>query len=348
MRKIIILFVLSSICSFAFGDTVALEDFLSEQVYKGAIPCEKVLKNGEEQVTAYAVPEAKAKITEPQKIKLSCAAGGGDCLCFVLFTESAPGYLRVYNQDKTKQFWIAGLPSDSVSMETMLRPEGNEIRLRTPAPSLYSEKDLKKSVYLKDIIVIPASLKTSIQKDYRLPEGLLTVPTPRPDSNATMFVSSLSKNIALKEYKLPEFMNLIVDSSTSLPREIQVYAKLGNRYLIVTDYFDQSPNYSSIHTGRYAFWAEFKNTPVNFGAKNVNFEDSLLFSGINYKLIEIQTVNGRSVAHLELSVKMDRILRNAESPDDEGAQLFKLNDVWIPVKDEKGRLNFFLIYNEGC
>lgn len=350
MRKITLPLIAFVFTHALRADTVAVDDFLSQDVYQGAVACSKVDKGGDgylnNPVPVYLKPDVKSRSQNPEKIKSSCATGGGDCLCFALILDEAPGFFKVFTQDRSKEVWIEGKASDKVPVTSLIPTEGDEIQFRVPVPEIFEVPDLSTKINATGLTAIPPTKEKEIISAFPLPIGYLSLSTPGPASKGVMIVTPLEKGAAPFEVKLSEKMDFVYDVAKSTPRKQAVMKREGNKFLIVSENFDQG-TYSAINTGRYAFWAEFRNVETKFVEEKFALKDSPLFSGFLYQQKGSETKNNKTHTHLTVSVKMDRMLKNAGSQDEEAFELFKLRDIWIPTTDEKGRLNFFLIDNEG-
>ena len=75
-----------------FADAVSYDQFLSKDLLKGGVPCSALGSDFylNEPATAFAEPTMESIFPEKKTVQIACVAGGGDCDCYVMFTDKVP------------------------------------------------------------------------------------------------------------------------------------------------------------------------------------------------------------------------------------------------------------------
>lgn len=354
----LILFSSALATSAALADAISTEDLLSDLPYKGAVECAAVdpSQHGEMKVPVFTAPHSASKHSEIQQLKWTCAQGGGECSCFVMFLSEAPGangkssFIEVFDLNQEEKFWVP-VAKDKIRPVTDLVMSEGALNMRSPEPPIFIDQELKHKISSSQMNTLTIAAEKQIRGLYPTPIGKLVIVAPRGGSKARVIVRSPEKSAQTESIVLSERMSFIVNGTTG-SREFPVMKKEGNRYLIVTDKGEMPSvaSNSGIRIERRAFWLEVDGAEVRFtpATKPVAVNESPLFGGMKYFVKERKVINGRMHARLEVVYQMDPILLEAEKPGEGTTEVFKLRNVWIPMTDDQGRLTFILEPLGGC
>ena len=165
MKLLVTFFLLLPITSHA--DVVSLEHFFSNEKNKGGVACAAVAKEGDgylvEDTLTYLMPNKNQSANNLKKLRMSCAQGGGDCQCVVLYNDAVKAdgtesFFRV-KADDAADVWVLASDTSAVAIDQLAtETRDGEIHFRTPAPRIYRDKLGKNEISAKQLVEIPKSL----------------------------------------------------------------------------------------------------------------------------------------------------------------------------------------------
>jgi len=165
MKLLVTFFLLLPIRSHA--DVVSLEHFFSNEKNKGGVACAAVAKQGDgglvEATLTYQMPDKNQSTKSLKKLRTSCAQGGGDCQCVVLYSDAvkadgAESFFHV-KADDGADVWVLASDTSAVAIDQLAtETRDGEIHFRNPAPRIYRDKLGKNEISAKQLVEIPKSL----------------------------------------------------------------------------------------------------------------------------------------------------------------------------------------------
>lgn len=156
--KNLIPFIILFYSSFNFADTINESLIFSDDTPTGAALCSDIQADAycEKEVPTYSAEGTELKTKE--KLQSGCVRGGGDCTMAIFILKTKPSgtdkLLALVKSDKQKQIWIQ-IPKGSLKNIEELIPElgtGENFVSFRPSLKIYSDKDLKKTIEIADIM----------------------------------------------------------------------------------------------------------------------------------------------------------------------------------------------------
>jgi len=151
----------------AHADRVSLEHFFSNEKNKGGVACAAVAKQGDgdlaEATLTYQMPDKNQSAKSLKKLRASCAQGGGDCQCVVLYSDTvkadeAESFFHV-NADDGADVWVLASDTSAVAIDKLAtETRDGEIHFRNPAPLIYLDRLGKREISAKQLVEVPKSL----------------------------------------------------------------------------------------------------------------------------------------------------------------------------------------------
>ncbi len=352
------------------ADVVHFNNIFSDEVFLGGVSC----GSNPGQETVYTEPKTSAQTSSPQALDITCAQGGGDCLCYYLYSKvfpAGPGKsffeVRTATQEgKSHPIWILRETADSRSIAVLASESKNgEIKFREPEPTAYLDEKLTQRIDLKDIHKVPETVLKKILSEE--PRGLaqLSITIPPAGKGQIEFrrhnPDTPGKTISGEElYKLAVgHYNPDLKAGQSYDWKFTVYKKVGSQYLVGGGYRDAAADFANISDiesdmGLFA-WIEIKN--LKFKEEKISkpittasiMSDHPLAIAVLQSVTTTKTIKNRSYTKL----RIDLLMRDFVGPT--GLELHPvrqkaqtLREIWIPTFDEKNRINFWLTRVPGC
>jgi hypothetical protein len=165
------------------GNALSLEHFFSTEKFKGGVRCAAVASNDDsylnEPTTVFAEANVKSQLLSPRKLRVSCAQGGGDCECVVLYktvsrTDGARSFFQVKAEDGG-DVWVAAPNSAAISIDVLAtEAKSGEIDFRAPAPPIYLDKKRSNQISKTQVFEVPKRLSKRKTLKYTKEDFLIT------------------------------------------------------------------------------------------------------------------------------------------------------------------------------
>lgn len=367
------------------ADSVSFDDIFSKPAIKGGVPCEDFAENEmaggylDFPIVMFSSPDIKNKLPEKLKPRVSCVQGGGDCSCFLLYTDSKSGpdgklFYEVLplkeGSVSGKAFWVLAKPGKTMDILKLATVKGvAEINFKDENPDTYSDSSLKTKIKKADISLVPSDVLKKIQKELPTPIMKLKIksaPGKSPEQSiismwrSTVDFNTNPKPIEMKysdAYSSEEAKD--ESSAVNKPWELVVFEKVGKRYLVggymkVTN--TNAASYSSeMSDGRVYSWVDFKNLVVEEIPWQKKPLDKEIYNGFPltiapvFTAVESETIDGQVFTQLRVDLMMVDP-KQPEQPNDPAlkTKVYKLRDIWIRSFDKDNRINFWLTTRPGC
>ena len=157
-----------------FADAVSYDQFLSKQVLKGGVPCSALGADSylNEPATAFAKPTMASIFPEKKIVRNACVAGGGDCDCYVMFTDKVPSshtgkaFYKGRLDDQSSAWFLADTDAEKSIEILATQAKDAEITLRKPAPEIFLNGDATKKISAERLFHIPKNIADKVRASH--------------------------------------------------------------------------------------------------------------------------------------------------------------------------------------
>lgn len=157
-----------------FADAVSYDQFLSKDLLKGGVPCSALGSDFylNEPATAFAEPTMESIFPEKKTVQIACVAGGGDCDCYVMFTDKVPSsqagkaFYRGRLDDQSSAWFLAYTDSEKSIEILATQAKDAEITLRKPAPAIFLNGDASKKISADRLFHIPKNIANKVRASH--------------------------------------------------------------------------------------------------------------------------------------------------------------------------------------